>query len=95
VKKYYNNCATWPDRDVHCPGGLVDMIGEAREVTRRTFLKHVDPHWLRVVESRLGYTGRGSLPTMAQDYHVTYHRSKHHGRRVYYFRHSSIEYVFK
>ena len=31
---------------------------------------------------------------MAADWAVSYHRSKLHGRRVYYFRHSAIEFVF-
>ncbi len=92
---YLNNCVNWPDRDVHAEGGLVDMIDSAIEVTRRTFLKHADSGSVRDLEGVLGYERfwRRGL-TMASDYTVRYHRSKPHGKRVYFVTHSAIEYVF-
>ena len=86
---YYNNCVLWDERDVD---SLSNMIDDAIDITRRTFLKHVDRERLRMIEKSLGYP-MGRL-TMAGDYAVSYHKSKLHGKTCYYFRHSSIEYVF-
>jgi hypothetical protein len=92
MQTYIGNCVGWPSNDVRAEGGLCDMIDRAITITRRTFLKHVDRDSLQDVESALGYP-MGRL-TMASDWAVSYHRSRLHGRWVYYFRHSSIEYVF-
>ena len=85
---YYNNCVNWPRRDVE---NLSDMIDNAIDISRRTFLKHIDRGDLTVFESTLCYAGHPKQGlTMAGDYHVSYHRSKLHGKRVYYFRHSAM-----
>lgn len=95
MRSYYRNCVNWPKWDVFKPGGLSDMIDDATTITRRTFLKHVDREDLRNLEAGLGYPGHPSQGlTMAADWSVTYHRSKLHGRRVYFFCQSAIEYVF-
>ena len=93
--RYYSNCVNWPRDDVHEPGGLCTMIDEAKDITRSTFLLHVDPTDRRDLEAQLGYslTRDGGL-TMKRDYHVSYHRSRLHKRTVYFFKHSAIEYVF-
>ena len=93
--QFYNTCVGWPQDDVNCPGGLVHMIDNATDITRRTFLKHVDRESLRAEEWSLGYMAhpRHGL-TMAGDWHVSYHRSELHDERVYYFKHSAIEHVF-
>jgi hypothetical protein len=93
---FYNNCVNWDRNDVHEEGGLCDMIDDARQITRYTFLKHVDRESLAVVERNLGYAPhcKDAILRMANDFHVSYHRSKLHGETVYYFRHSAIEYVF-
>jgi hypothetical protein len=67
------------------------MIDREIDITRRTFLKHVDRDDLRDLETALGY---GSWLHMASDGTVSYYRSKLHGKTVYYFRQSAIEYVF-
>lgn len=93
--RYYQCCVCWPSEDVHVDGGLCDMISAGHGISRRTFLQHVDREDMRELEHELGYerdTRRGL--TMANDYHVSYHRSTLHGERVYYFTHSAIEYVF-
>lgn len=92
---FYSSCVSWPRHDVSANGGLSDMIQEARPITRRTFLKNVDRSELKTIETQMGYEAhpRRGL-TMAADWAVSYHRSKLHGRTVYYFRHSAIEYVF-
>ena len=92
---YYTNCVAWPEHLVHCNGGLIDMIDEARTIERSTFVKHVDKTELRNLERLLGYESHYKQGlTMAADWHVSYHSSKLFGSRVYYFRHSAIEYVF-
>ena len=93
--KYMNSCVSWPQHDVSAEGGLSDMVDLSRDVSRSTFLKHVDQTDLHELEACLGYSRspRQGM-TMADDYHVSYHRSKLHGDTVYYLKHSAIEYVF-
>ena len=89
---FYRNCVNWPRNDVDA---LSNMIDNAIEISRTTFLSHVNRDELRSLEEDLSYASHPSQGlTMAGDYYVSYHRSKLHGKRVYYFRHSSIEYVF-
>jgi hypothetical protein len=80
--KYYNCCVTWDAGDVHAEGGLCDMIDRNRTITRQAFCRNVDR------DDRAGLT-------MAGDWAVSYHKSKLHGKTVYYLRHSAIEYVFR
>lgn len=93
---FFNNCVNWPREDVHEPGGLCDMISEATGITRKTFLRHVSREDREQVEQALGYAPHcpDAVLTMTRDYHVSYHRSHLHGQRVYFFKHSAIEYVF-
>jgi hypothetical protein len=94
--RFFCSCVNWPQDDVHCDGGLSDLIETRKALTRRTFLRHVNREDLRDQESRLGYSQHPSQGlTMAGDWHVEYFRSQHHGERVYGFRHSAIEFVFK
>jgi hypothetical protein len=94
--RYYTNCVNWPTRDVHKKGGLIDMINQATGITRDAFLRHVSLEELRDIEQQLGYATHPSQGlTMAGDYCVSYHKSKLHGKTVYYFQYSRIEYVFK
>jgi len=77
------------------PDGLISMIDNSIEITRRTFLSKVDRDEFENLTSRLGYSLHLKWGlTMKDDFHVTYHRSKLRGERVYYFRHSAIEYIF-
>ena len=93
--RFYRDCVSWPER-AEKPGGLSDMIDDAIDISRKTFLQHVDKLDLNYLEvASMGYAEHHKQGlTMAGDWHVTYHRSKLHGKRVYYFRHSAIEYVF-
>jgi hypothetical protein len=71
------------------------MIDNAIDISRVTFLKHVDRSQLFKIEQTLGYEHwpeKGLY--MSNDYHVSYHRSVLHGDRVYFFKHSAIEHVF-
>ncbi len=93
---YYTNCTNWPERDVDRQGGLRDLINDRVQITRQTFLKYVNREELKQLEQDLGYVCHKSRGlTMANDFHVEYFRSKHHGKIVYGFRWSGIEYVFK
>ncbi len=93
--RYLRCCIDWPRNDVHVEGGLCDMIDEALGITRRTFLLHTDRDDRIRLERGLGYEAdaRRGL-TINQDFLVSYHRSRLHGKRVYYLRNSAIEYVF-
>ena len=91
---FYTNCVNWPRHDVHVEGGLCNLIADRVEITRRTLLEHVDRNDLESLQDDLGYERHGGLH-MASDWHVEYFRSKLHGKRVYGFRHSAIEYVFR
>lgn len=94
--KFYNSCVSWPQNDVQEKGGLTDLVDKATEVTLETFLKYVERDELAEIEEQLGYCRNAKHGlTMANDWHVTYQKSKHHGECVYFFTHSAIEYVFK
>jgi hypothetical protein len=94
--EFFDNCVNWQNNDVHSPGGLCDLISDCREITRRTFCRHVNQISREQVEAELGYAPHcpDSVLTMKRDYHVSYHRSKLHGNTVYLFKWSAIEYVF-
>lgn len=92
---YYSNCVHWPRNDVHTPPWLCAMIDRATIISRKTFLSKVDRKELLEIEQFLGYASHHSKGlTMAGDDHVSYYRSLLLNQRVYYFRHSAIEYVF-
>jgi len=93
---FFNNCVNWDHADVHVSGGLCDLISDCRDITRATFCRNVDRASREQVENDLGYAPHhpGSILTMKRDYHVSYHRSKLHGKTVYLFKNSAIEYVF-
>lgn len=92
---YYTNCVNWPRGDVDKPGGLRDLIDGRREISRRTFLRHVERADLAELADGLAYASHPSRGlTMAADWHIEYFRSRLHGATVYGFRHSAIEYVF-
>lgn len=88
---FYETCENWPKSDVVCSGGLIDLVENAKEITRKTFTKHTNREDLALVESNFKY---GDWLQMKDDWHVSYFKSKLHGRVVYGFRHSAIEYVF-
>lgn len=89
TKNYYGSCVNWPEKNID---NLQDIVDNSIQITRRTFLKHVNRDQLREMESDLGYSRHPAQGlTMATDWHVTYHRYK----KIYYFCHSAIEYIFK
>src|SRR5688500_9914113 len=74
---------------------LLALEDSARDITRRTFLKHVDREDLRQLEEDRGYaTHPGQGLTMAGDFHVRYYKGLWKGRPAYCFDWSSIDHVF-
>ena len=91
---FYSDCVSWPEA-ADKEGGLMDMVDNDIDITRSTFLKHINREDLADLEQQLSYSAHPAQGlTMAADWAVSYHRSKLHGKRVYYFQHSAIEYVF-
>jgi hypothetical protein len=89
---FYSTCVDWPRSQIE---DLSQMIDDATQVTRNTFLRHVNRSDLRHLERSLSYAlNPKSGLTMAGDWYVTYHKSQLRGKPAYYFKHSSIEYVF-
>ena len=92
MKKYhfYSDWFGWPCHDMEA---LTELCGNSIDITRRTFLKHVEG--MPEIEQNLGYESHHSKGlVMSADWHVSYHRGKLHGHTAYYFRHSGIEHVF-
>lgn len=93
---FYNTCVGWNRDDVFAPGGLTEMTDNSTDISRQTFLKHVDRTQLKEIESALGYVQHSANGlTMANDACVTYGRGKLHDQTVYFFTQSAINYVFK
>ena len=64
---------------------ILDMVDHAREVTWRTFTRHVARHELRAF-----FPGP---PALERD-HVRFYLSRFNGQRCYFLVHSAIEYVW-
>lgn len=74
---------------------ITPMVDAAKDITRRTFRKHVDTQELLGIELSLGYAHHPKRGlTMAGDWSVSYHKSTFKGRPCWFFRWSAIEYVF-
>lgn len=88
--KFLGNC-------IQLPASMItQIVDDRREITRKTFLKHVGLAKMREIEKSLGYEDHPSRGlTMASDYAVSYYRSKFRGRLIYYFDWSAIEFVFR
>ena len=74
---------------------ILPMVEASIDISRRTFLRHVDRGELEELARQLCYADHPSQGlTMAGDWHISYHCSTYRGQRCYYFRHSAIEYIF-
>ncbi len=90
--KFYSSCVDWP-KSIN---SLNIIIDNSIEITRKTFLSKINKEELKQIEKELGYDShwkQGGL-LMCNDWHVSYHKSKLGKKTVYYFSHSSIEYIF-
>jgi hypothetical protein len=86
---FVTNCTSAKGEDIR------DMVDhkKQRDITRATFLEHVDyTEVLKDIETDLGY-GRGWL-MMAGDWAVSYSKSWYKGVPCYYFTWSAIEFIF-
>ena len=91
MHKYYGNCVCWPGKI----NELCEMIDNAQQITRKTFIKNVDKKDRIFLEQNLGYTQqRKKGMVIADDYYVSYFKSKLKKTGVYFLAHSCIEYVF-
>jgi hypothetical protein len=73
------------------------MVEQSTGLSRGRFLQYVDRASLAQVETALGYAHprrRNGELTMARDWHVSYHRSRWHGKPCVYFVWSAIEHIF-
>ncbi len=93
MKQFLRDCVSWPLSEVN---DLNDMIEQNRQISLRTFRKHVDREQLDMIERQLGYVTRPWEKglRMCNDHHVSYHASQLNSSPVVYIRHSAIEYVF-
>lgn len=86
---FFTSCPYWlnylPVEDLN------SMVREKVEITRKTFLKRVDPESMRHTEEECGYDKR--FP-MSKDPYVSYYKSKVRGCPVVFFMWSAMEYVF-
>lgn len=89
--EFFSSCTGWPIAVQH----LNNAINDARDISRRTFLKYVNPEQMQRIERELNYErdARHGL-TMANDWHVSYHKTKLLGCPAVYFVWSAIEFVF-
>lgn len=85
-KPFFSDCVGWPREKVDL---LHELVDEAEDIARSTFLAYADSETMREMEAFLGY-GKG-FP-MSKDWHVSYH--VHRPTGIKYFKHSGIEYVF-
>lgn len=97
--RYLTDCINAPGFEgmtyAEAGDAIDEMTATAKDITRSTFLRHINRRELRQIEDQLGYARRPQQGlTMAGDWHVGYHKGRFHGRPVYYFDHSRIEYIF-
>lgn len=82
---------------VDCYGrveALEAMIDEAKPVSYRTFMKHVDRRDVEDVFPDYEWRAPYRYLTLRRDWHVAYFRSSFEGRSCYYLVHSATEYIF-
>lgn len=84
---YCTNCTSAKARH------LEPMVDNAKEITFKTFMKHVDLDEMRGIFQMYDWGRSGGLK-MKDDFMVSYYKSKYRGKPCYYVEHSCIEYIF-
>jgi len=81
---------------INADGAVINkMKAEAKEITRRTFLNHVNRASLRYVEECCNYSAHHTQGlTMAGDKYIAYYKSRYEGIPCSYLVYSGIEYIF-
>ena len=85
-RQFFSTCISWPEA-LSDAKDFLDENGE--EVSRQTFLQHVDLRDFRSWEKALGYT---KTLKMRDDWHVRYFLEPQ--TQIAFFVHSAIEHVF-
>jgi hypothetical protein len=70
---------------------IIDMVDNARQISYRTFCKHIKSQDLKHIKEALGY---GKDLSLKRDWAVSFYKSKYKNKPCYYLCHSMIEYVF-
>lgn len=86
--KLYRSCVDHSQSEVY---KLHDMIDSAREITFKTFAKHCD--WKPFAETIYAIGSQKGLH-LKDDWSVSFYKSKYNGKKCYYMKHSSIEYIY-
>lgn len=89
--EFLSDCVGWPLPVEE----LIQMIRSSQRISRRTFMKYVNPESMRMTEEAIGYVRdpRHGL-TMARDVLIGYRRSTLRGCPAVYFVWSATEFVF-
>lgn len=89
---FYSSSEEWPTHDLDA---LTDLVDNAQQILRNTFLRHVDQAELRELAHQCGYVEYPSQgPIMGRDDCVQYFKSTLEGETAYFFRWSDIDFVF-
>ena len=98
--RYIGCCVDWNGRPRKEIDALIDMQDNGIQITYRTFCKHVPIS--EVLEIGIyPFTeyywkpGKTRELRLKDDWSVGFYRSKYRGKRVYYMKHSAIEYIFR
>jgi hypothetical protein len=85
-----NRNVQWVGTCVHLPAHRLEAFdNSSREVTYRTFLKHVGLYIVRELNEQFGFH-----PTIKNDCHIQYYRGKWCGRPAMCMMHSSIHHIW-
>lgn len=84
---YLTNCVNSNDGP-----GVREMIDGARQVTWKTFIRHVPVKEIKELFPFYAWRGRGLH--IKSDYAVAFYKSKYRGQKCYYIEHSRIEYIW-
>jgi hypothetical protein len=83
LKRYQYNCVITTDREE-----LDYILEHSKDITYKTFKKNVEKEFIKEFEDNVGIS-------LAHEYAASFYKSKTlKGKIVYYFTHSSIEYIF-
>lgn len=97
---YLTNCVGCTGDDVEALG---EMVEQEREITWRTFLKHVPIEEIRTAFPMFSWRGEYICPVdgkpttgfhIKDAYGVSFHKSKFRGELCYYVWYSAIEYIW-
>jgi len=91
VFSYWKNCVSFSRNMVD---DLIRCIDTSRTIKYESFIKHVDMNDFNQLCRDLGYSFKKNELRIQDDYAVSFHISYFKKNRVYYVRHSSIEYIF-